>query len=146
MKYTILFLLLLGRPTVEVDGLDQLKWLVGTWERMDMKPGNHGFEVWELEDSELNGMGVSMKGTDTTFVEKLRIQEVDGVLYYVADVPGNSEPTSFRVTELGDGYFKCENPQHDFPKEIGYELLGDTLKATISADGRGMTFLFKKIK
>jgi hypothetical protein len=145
MKNILLLMVLLIQSSAELGGLDELNWLVGTWERTDIKPGKQGFEVWELEDSNLTGRGISMKGADTTFVEILKIESIEGQLFYVAEVPQNPNPTPFKIVDLRANYFKCENPAHDFPEVITYERKGDELQAIISGDGQSMSFSFQKI-
>jgi hypothetical protein len=120
-----------------------VEWLVGSWTRTNAKPGRSGVERWtKLNAHELKGLGVNMKGTDTTFVEKIRLVAKDGELFYVADVPENKSEVFFRITELSSTGFVCENPQHDFPKKIAYKLEGNVLKATISGNGKEMDYLF----
>jgi len=123
----------------------KLKWLEGTWLRADSKAGQSGHERW-LRSSpyEIRGYGVTMKGQDTLFVEKLRILVKDDNLYYVADVPENQTPVYFKLIEISNAGFVCENPDHDFPKKIAYQLEGSNLKATISGNGKSMDYLFKK--
>lgn len=147
MKYVILLLSVLvfyscnGQSQPDTSALD---WLEGSWKRTDTKPGKEGYEIWTMNDGKLNGRGISLQNGDTTFVEKLSIRFQDGVLYYVAEVPQNPEPTLFKIVEFSDNFFKSENPEHDFPKEITYQRTGDQLVATISADGNGITFTFQK--
>lgn len=123
--------------------ISRIEWLTGTWTRTNTKPGRAGAEVWTKKSTnELTGRGVSLKGTDTTFVEKLKIVAKDGKLFYVADVPQNNTETWFEFTSVSDKSFVCENPKHDFPKKIVYEIDGSNLKATISGDGKSMDYLF----
>lgn len=125
--------------------IDQLKWLEGTWTRTNSKAGQSGFELWKrVSSTELTGKGVTMHGGDTTFVEKLRIIVRDGNLFYVADVPENQKPVFFRVTEIKQNSFTCENPDHDFPKKIAYSLQVNKLQATISGDGKAIEYLFER--
>jgi len=85
-----------------------------------------------------------MHGSDTAFVEKLGIIVRDGDLFYVADVPENQQPVYFRLTEIKQNSFTCENPEHDFPKKLAYSLKGNKLHAIISGDGKSMEFFFEK--
>ena len=125
--------------------VDQLTWLVGTWKRTNSKAGQSGFETWsKVSSTELRGRGITMRGSDTVFVEKIRIISKDKELYYVADVPENKEPVYFRIIELKEGGFTCENPEHDFPKKISYSRQGNKLHATISGNGKAITYLFEK--
>jgi hypothetical protein len=68
----------------------------------------------------------------------------DNSLYFVADVKENAAPVYFRVTSINEQGFTCENPKHDFPKKISYQLEGKKLKATISGDGREVSYYFDR--
>lgn len=124
-----------------------LSWLEGKWSRANSKPGRTAYETWKkTSEYELVGRGVSLKGTDTMFVEKLKIILVGDEIHYVADIPENPKPVHFVFTQVGTRVFTCENPQHDFPKKISYELVGNTLKAQASGDGKVQEFVFVKVK
>jgi hypothetical protein len=138
------FLFLTGKTAAQVD-VKKLSWLEGSWERVNTKPGKTATEVWTKQsESEWTGKGVNLKGTDTTFVEKLKIVFKDNNLYYVADIVENKEPVYFKFTEVSEMGFSCENPAHDFPKKIIYLRDGVNLKATISGNGKSIDFLFRK--
>jgi hypothetical protein len=62
----------------------------------------------------------------------------------VADVPENKGLVYFKFTATTDHSFTCENPTHDYPKKIIYDHQGNTLKVTISGDGKSNTFLFER--
>lgn len=125
--------------------VDQLSWLQGSWTRTNSKAGQSGIELWKMVSStELSGRGITMQGSDTVFVEKLKIIVHDGSLFYVADVPENQKPVLFRLTEVKQNTFTCENPSHDFPKKIAYTLQGTKLHAIISGNGKSMEFLYEK--
>ena len=127
------------------EDLKKFDWLIGTWHRTDSKPGRSGHERWEKTTaSELKGFGVNLKGTDTAFVEKLLIVIKDDQLYYVGDVPENQKPVYFKLTEITESGFVCENPEHDFPKKISYQLEGKKLKAQISGNGKVVGYLFER--
>ena len=146
-KLLVIVLILSISPTfaqVSSD-LKKLSWLEGKWERTNTKPGKKGFEVWNrISSSELKGLGVSLNGSDTSFVEKIKIIVKDGAAYYVADVPENKKEVFFKFTEFTDRGFVCENAEHDFPKKISYQKDGDKLKAVISGDGKSIEYLFVK--
>jgi len=125
--------------------LNQLRWLEGTWSRTNVKPGRSAQEYWtKISDTEWRGLGVTLNGSDTVFVEKLKLVAKDGSLYYVADVPENNQLVYFKMTEVTDQSFVCENPQHDFPKRIAYARTNNGLKATISGDGRSIDYFFER--
>ncbi|MCE7995568.1 MAG: hypothetical protein HEP71_26555 [Roseivirga sp.] len=124
----------------------KLSWILNSWQRTNVRPGTTASETWQKQsDYVFTGMGVSLKGSDTTFVEQLRIEIKDDKIYYVADVRENATPTYFHMTEITDHGFKSENPEHDFPKVISYNLEGDVLTAIISDGGqKKMGFVFKR--
>ncbi|WP_127128496.1 DUF6265 family protein [Pseudoflavitalea rhizosphaerae] len=131
--------------TASPENIKKLDWLTGTWNRLDMKPNRSGSERWEkISPTEWQGWGVSMKGKDTSFVEKLRIIAKDNLIFYVADVKGNKDVVYFQFVSLSEDHFVCENPSHDFPKRIEYKLRGNQLQASISGDGRTIPFLFER--
>jgi hypothetical protein len=125
--------------------IEDLGWLVGTWKRMYNKSGHTGHERWFIDpEIGLRGYGVTMKGRDTVFVEKLRIVNGDDGLYYVADVIENPKPTYFKITSVTQNEFTCENASHDFPKNIHYRRKVKDLVATVSGNGRSITYKFIK--
>ena len=120
-----------------------LTWLVGNWERTNVKPGNSGNERWQFEGPyKLKGLGVTLRGSDTAFVEKIEILIKDDKLYYVADVIENSEPVYFEMSSIARDGFVCENPEHDFPKKIEYKRTGSNLSVLISAGSKSQSYLF----
>lgn len=132
-------------PAFAQNDISKVLWLTGTWTRTNSKAGMSGVEIWvKKNDTEMIGRGISLKGTDTTFVEKLKIVSKDGKLFYVADVPENKSQTWFEFTSISERSFVCEDPTHDFPKKIVYELDGSNLKATISGNGREIGYIFRK--
>lgn len=147
MKKTTLYLFVLTITQLTFSqSINDFKWMEGNWKRHNAKPGTSAFEVWKKTKAGYEGLGVSMKGTDTTFVEKLKIVKKDGNIYYVADVSANAEPTYFKITSVSEGGFVSENPEHDFPKKIEYILEGTRMTAIISAGEKKMGFVFEKVE
>ena len=138
---------LVGQTTANqtAENFKKLNWLVGTWNRTNTKAGRSGLEQWiKIDQQELLGTGVNMRDADTVFVEKLRIIVKDDYIAYVADVPENKKLVYFKLTEITETGFVCENPDHDFPKKISYQLEVRKLKAQISGDGKVIEYLFEK--
>ena len=124
--------------------LSEFQWLVGTWERINTKPGTTSSETWQQDENKLTGIGLTLQNSDTTFVENLRIIIKDDKIYYVAEVSHNDEPTYFEITSQSPSGFTCENPKHDFPKLIEYVRNGNAITVTISGDGKSILFNFIK--
>ena len=133
-------------PSPSAKDIGQLDWLLQSWQRTNVRPGTSAFEKWEkASNKRLTGLGWSMKGSDTTFVEKLGIEAKERKLYYVADVPENPAPVYFLITEMNENGFVSENPEHDFPKTLAYQMREEELIVIIS-DGadKKMVFRFKR--
>ena len=123
----------------------KLDWLQGTWNRTNAKPGRGGNERWtKVSATAWQGVGVTLRGKDTAFIEKLQLVTKDGNIYYVADVPENKGAVCFKFTAISNDGFTCENPEHDFPKMISYKKEGNTIRAVISGNGRSMEYLFAR--
>ena len=147
MFFVLFFLAALSISTLqaqEFSGANSFSWLVGTWEKIHTKPGESAFEVWEMQPDYLSGIGVTLRGADTVFVEHLKIISRDGAYYYVAEVSHNPAPVLFRITEISETGFISENPVHDFPKKIQYNLSAGILTATIAAGNKQIPFKFRR--
>jgi len=121
-----------------------LSWLEGNWTSSNnIKPGRLTIESWKKTgEYEYTGKGATLQGSDTVFMEKLRIIIAGNEIHYVADVVENQNPVHFVFTTIGPNIFICENPQHDYPKKISYQLIGHTLKAQTSGNGKVNEFVF----
>jgi hypothetical protein len=127
--------------------IDDLAWLAGAW----VGKKSSGSSIEERWSPPLGGAmlavsrSVNASGMMFAF-EYLRVVERDGGLVYVAQ-PGGKAPTEFVLTELGTNRAVFENPRHDYPKRIVYELSADGgLIATIgqTKGGTPQRFEFKR--
>jgi hypothetical protein len=110
-------------PAPAKAAIGDLAWLAGAWGGTRGEGGATSIE--ERWSPPLGGamLGVSRtvsRGSMRAF-EFLRIVERDGGLVYIAQ-PGGAPPTEFVLTELGGTRAVFENPRHDYPKRIVYEL------------------------
>ena len=150
---TVLIMLLLT-PVVSFsqnkDGIkaefERLYWLNGTWSQTNTsKPGQALVEQWKKSgDYELKGQATTTQNGDTVYIDRTTLIIKDNSIYYVADVPQNKQPTYFKLISITTNGFVCENPEHDFPKKITYQLTGNQLKATISGNGKSFDYLYVK--
>jgi hypothetical protein len=103
--------------------INQLSWLLGTWEGIDDNELMF-VEVWTKgEGTWMNGKGATITPDgDTLFKETLKIELVEGTPYYVATVPENPGPVLFRLVESSESHAVFENLDHDFPQRIEYTL------------------------
>lgn len=116
--------------------------LIGNWIRVNNKDRLTTYETWQKDFS---GIGLTLKGKDTTFFEKMEIINVNNAL--ILEVSGvNETPTLFKFTHQSDTSFVCENPENEFPKKIKYWIDNELLKATISNADFKIEFIFEKAK
>ena len=121
----------------------KLEWLAGKWVRTNSGAGQSGYETWEnVSDLKLSGQGVTLKGKEVIFSENLEVIEKGNDIFYVVTASGEKESVYFRLTEINDNGFTCENPKHDFPKKITYTRNGNHVKAVISGNGKSVDFVF----
>lgn len=129
----------------------QMGFLTGAWTQT--KDGVTTEEHW------VGPIGGVMAGVTITHSDKVGFQtqtefmsiiESGGTLVFIAR-PGPEAPTEFRLKESDNGIATFENPEHDFPQRITYEIAGenlDELKARIegTADGQpgSMEWTYKR--
>jgi len=124
--------------------------LPGVWEGLQGDGVYH--EEWSSVDgSSLHGRAYLIRKGEITNQEKLSIIIDHSEIFYVAEVSHNSGPVKFRLTSGSDDVFIFENPEHDFPQKITYDLSNsDHLLAIIEAVKNGKTkrieFRLQKIR
>lgn len=132
-------------PAPAAATIDGMAWLSGAWTGTRGSQGQITFEErWSppLGGSMLATSRTVSRGRMSAF-EFLRIVEREGGLVYIAQ-PGGRTPTEFVLTELGDTRAVFENPRHDFPQRIVYELSPEgRLTASISYTGGGSARSFE---
>lgn len=102
--------------------IGDLAWLAHAW------VGSRGEKGPTTEERWSPPLGGAMLAVSRTVArekmvafEYLRIIERDGGLVYIAQ-PGGRPPVEFVLTELGKSRAVFENPRHDSPQRIVYEL------------------------
>jgi hypothetical protein len=114
--------------------LDELAWLSGTWVNESEK--RFVQEVWlEPLGGAMLGLhhDVDLEQDRTRSFEYLRVIQTGEDIYYVAS-PNGEGTTAFRMVELEPTRVVFANPEHDFPKRIGYRMEGEVLIAWIEGD------------
>lgn len=135
-------------PTPAKSAIGDVAWLAGGWTGTRGSQGQTTVE--ERWSPPLGGSMLAISRTVTrgklSAFEYLRIVEREGGLVYVAQ-PNGGAATEFVLTEVGPTRAVFENPKHDYPKRIVYELGEDGgLSATIgfSKGGTPRRFEFKR--
>jgi len=125
---------------------EDFSWLLGSWQRINEEEGRQTFEHWKKQSKdEFIGIGCTLKGGDTIWQEAMKLRKLDKNWNLEVTGEGESEPTIFKLTEINNDSFTCENPENEFPKLITYAKTGTGLKAVISGGGPNIEFKFNKI-
>ncbi len=132
-------------PAPAKAAIADMAWLAGAW--IGTRGARSIEERWSppLGGAMLGASRTVSRGSMVAF-EYLRIVERDGGLVYVAQ-PNGAPPTEFVLTELGTTRAVFENPRHDSPQRIVYEL---SAKGSMSASigfakgGRPQRFEFTR--
>jgi len=133
-------------PSPAKAAIGDLAWLSGNWAGT-RSTGSSFEERWSPpKGGAMLAVSRSVNASGKMFAfEFLRIVERDSGLVYIAQ-PNGAAPTEFVLAELGANRAVFENPRHDSPQRIVYELSaqGD-LSASIgyTKGGRPTRFEFK---
>jgi len=133
-------------PLKSYPNLAKANWFIGEWENKSAE--GELTERWKKEnDSVYLGESYFVVGqNDTVFAEHIRLEELNGKLAYIVSVSGQNKelPVSFEMTFSNDNQIVFENPKHDYPNKIIYNLVEkDSLLAEISGLKKGKPFTEK---
>jgi hypothetical protein len=134
-------------PAMAKAVIGDLKWLSGAWVGKKMT----GSSMEERWSPPLGGAMLAVSRTvnasdKMVAFEYLRIVERDGGLVYIAQ-PAGKTPTEFVLSELTATRAVFDNPRHDYPKRIVYEVSAEgVLTATVgqTKGGSPMRLEFKQ--
>ena len=79
---------------------------------------------------------------DTLWQEHMKISMVNSIWSLEVQQLKSDSKTIFWIDEVGENYLLAACPQNDFPKQIIYQLDGDSLRAEISDGGPVIPFTF----
>lgn len=120
-------------------------WLLGTWQRANDKEGKRTYEFWhKVGDKHYEGIGYTLQGQDTISQEKMLLMELHDVWGFNV-VAGADPMVRFKLIDVTESSFVCENQDNDFPKVIKYWKDQYRLKAEISGGGPTIPFVFAKV-
>lgn len=111
-------------------GIRQFQWLTGKWE------GNVNNQVsieqWKQVNSKtIEGSGFLMLNNQSTFHENMKIQEIDGLIYFIADLNGTGNQIHYKLVS-NDGFKAVfENQTIDFPNQVVLQRTNSTNFSTI---------------
>jgi hypothetical protein len=134
--------------------LKSFHWFIGSWQN-ESKTGILT-ETWTvLNDSVFSGTSYLIEKGDTQFSEQMSIKQRGNDIFYIPVVKdqNNGKPTLFKLNNLPnvqpeDKVARFENPLHDFPQIVLYQLKGDSMLAEIAGklDGQSHVEKFPMVK
>jgi Domain of unknown function (DUF6265) len=127
----------IAMPALAKAAIGDLEWLAGAWVGTKIT----GSSIEERWSPSRGGAMLAISRTVNTSgkmvgFEYLRIVERDGGLVYIAQ-PGGRLPTEFVLSEFSAHRAVFENPRHDFPKRIVYELSPEGTLSTLVGQSKG---------
>lgn len=124
---------------------EALAWMAGQWVAHEGDTLQE--EAWSAPLGGLMlGHGRTVIGGRARFFEQLRIEERADGLVYVASPLGRGT-TEFRLTDGGARRARFENPVHDWPTAIEYELRDDGgLTARVSGPGKTEEYAWQRAR
>ncbi len=138
MKYafTLLLIIVLIAFSKQETGFKKLYILKGTW-KTETRRGAI-YEEWKKESATLmKGRSYKFKDADSLVLENVSLaQELKDVFYIPVTInQNNQKPVKFKMASSGNNKFVFENPAHDYPKRIVYEIVNaDSVHAFIDDD------------
>jgi hypothetical protein len=107
----------------EAPSLESLEWLAGHWSLE--QDGSLMEELWTPpKGGVMLGVHRDVPAGRGAFFEYLRIEQRPEGLVYLAS-PMGRKATAFPLVGLEDRKVVFENPDHDYPQRIIYEIVGD---------------------
>ena len=142
----------ISSQSTDIKIFQKLYSLEGVW-LMKTKNGFIGEEWHKIDKNYIQSRGFYIKGRDTITTEKVSLKNTNDGIYYISTVEDQNKklPISFKFTSVLNNTFIFENPEHDFPKRIVYEFIGnDSMHAYIDAGSKGsearQDFYYRKVK
>ncbi|MBT8062614.1 MAG: polysaccharide deacetylase family protein [Xanthomonadales bacterium] len=138
-RFAVFCLLVLAMPLsghADACGqLDELWWMAGNWETTS--PSSRVTEQWiRVSPDTAEGLGqvFDLESGAVRSSETMRLVAMSGEVFFIAKVAHNDVPVAFKLTSCEGDTAVFENPDHDFPTRIAYQLEGDD---RLTADVRG---------
>jgi hypothetical protein len=145
MRALAMVMLVVGIQTGSAQGtagIQRAAWLQGCWEVAT--PGRSVEESWTTaKGGSMIGVSRTIRDGKTTAYEMIVMREEGDRLAYEA-YPSGQAPATFLSTRISESELIFENPEHDFPQEVGYRRAGDALVAWIrgTRDGKDQRIEF----
>ncbi len=127
----------------------QLFALEGLWKTETRK--GPLYERWvKTSNKTMHQKSYRVKDADTIRLESVLLQLEEEGIFYIPTVPdqNNSEPVRFKLSSAENNSFIFENPAHDYPKRVVYNIVSaDSIYAytDAGADTKRSNFYYQKV-
>lgn len=129
------------------DAAINFDWLLGSWQRTNDKAGRTTYENWiKINPKAYAGHGFTLMNGDTIQQEKIQLIKDKEEWMLIVRTTTDGDQVTFKLVELSDNAFSCENKAHDFPTHIKYWMKDNQLKALVSGQGMEIPFEFEKVE
>lgn len=153
MKFQKIFLIILlsfisqESLSQQCHSLNSLQWLLGDWVADNGETVT--LESWkQVSDKTFEGFGeTNVKSANVRqSSELLRLVELNNEVFYIAKPNQNEFPTAFKLMACSSKLVIFENPKHDFPTKLIYELTDvNSLRVIVSGrNGKSFTIEYNK--
>ena len=132
----------------DVSSLESIEWMLGEW-RAESETRVITEKWIKASSITFEGSGQTQNKLDQNLTdsEALRLVALAGDIFYIAKVPHNEFPITFRLVSNGVHSALFENKTHDFPQQIYYKLIdNDHLHVTVSNQERAFDIQFSRTK
>jgi hypothetical protein len=155
LKLTIAFALALSLPAFAQNAqpqLSDLAWIAGCWEIDQPEKKRLVTEQWMAPAGDaMIGMSRTMRNGKMAGFEYLRIVRDATGINYISKPSENKDETAFKLIKWSAGSVVFENPTHDFPQRIIYNLtkpdaLAARVEGTMNGKLTGVDFPMKRAK
>ena len=130
----------------------KLRAITGTWS-METKRGMVYEHWYDKDDSTLLGKSYKLNGSDTVLLEEVQLIRKATGIFYIPVVQGQNDgqPVVFTLVNTDKETYIFDNPAHDFPQRIIYQLpKNEQMHAWIEGMDKGVyrkaDFFYKKMK
>lgn len=141
-------------PTEKENPFGDLSRIEGDWKMSGSDDPENDFllESWrKVNDTLYIGKSYEVIKNDSTLTETIQLVATAGEIFYIPTVTNQNDgqPVSFKLIKKEGNTFIFDNPEHDFPTTISYELKSDhemnaSIAGTIKGEPRSMEFYYKK--
>jgi hypothetical protein len=145
MKKLYLTFLLIPFLPVFVSAQQFPAFLHGTWKLENKET----YEHWDLlNENSLKGFSYKITNGKMVVTEYLEINKIGDEIIYTATVLNQNQGVGidFKLNKK-EGIYLFENPNHDFPKFIQYEIISDNeMKIEVGTVENNFSLIFQRVK